>query len=373
MNIVYVIASSGRDDYTAMARVSLASLRMSNPGARATVVCDAQTDRAVRSVQDPILDEVDDWRAFETPPGDGSFRSKFLKSSLRQRLSGPYLFLDVDTIVRDDLTPISRVDGDIAGAPNHSREELSRQIWEGDRAILSAMQWTTRDTFYVNSGVLWASESAGARRIYGLWHEKWLEQQLHLHDSRDQPSLNTAICESNIRCFRLDCRCNAQIGAHPLSMRNAMIWHYYYSLDYQSNSNFGDLIQKTIQTQQVDIRRLHELMETQMLWPGAYWTSGSGKHMVNGAVRDLIHAAEAGGDSDALFLSMRRTDPVFARYVLAKAMVDSYWGDKPTAYRLFKRRLIRRYPGKLFSLPVAHCLRHELYQRLKRIPLSPWA
>ncbi len=365
MNTVYVIASVGRDSYTAMARISIASLRWSNSNARIVVVCDRQSDQLIRAANDPILGEVDEWLAYKTPPGDGSFRSKFLKSSLRQRMSGPFLFLDVDTIVRDDLSFLFQVAGDIAGAPNHSREEFARQVWAGDQAILSAMQWSTRDTFYVNSGVLLASESEGAHRVYQLWHDHWQRQQTRLHDSRDQPSLNTAIRESDIYCERLDCRYNAQIGANPLSMRDAAVWHYYYSLNYQAHSFIEELIQRVIQTQQVDTERLRNLMEAQRLWPKEYWTSGPGIYMVNGAVRDLVRCVEIGQGPDDLLHAMWRTDPVFARQVLAKTLADSFWSDKPAAYRFARLRVLKTCPLELLRPAVRRCFIHEFYRRLR--------
>lgn len=365
--IVYVLASTGNDPYSAMARISVASLRLTNPGVQITVVCDAVTDQAIRAARDPLRREVDQWLAFETPPGDGSYRSKFLKSSLRQRVSGPFLYLDVDTIVRDDIAALFQMEGDIAGAPNHSREDFSRQVWEGDQAILREMQWETRRTFYVNSGVLWASESEGADRVYRLWHDKWQASHRRLQDSRDQPALNAAILESNVTCARMACRYNAQIGSYPLSMRDAAIWHYYYSLNYQAFSHIEQLIQQAIGSQQIDVVQLRNRMESQVLWPRAYWIEGPGIHMVNGGVRDLVAAVQSGQGAETLFRAMQGVDPVYAKQVLAKTMVDSYWGNMPEACRFAWAKLLRRYPFEMFRRPVRRCLVHALRRRGKAI------
>lgn len=387
MKIVYVITSAGRDAYTAMTRVSAASLRRIHPGAQVAVVCDRETDRAVRMAQDPLLGEAGEWLAFETPPGDAAFRNRFLKTSLRERISGEYLFLDSDTIVRDDLKPLFQMVGDLAAAPNHSREDLSAQIWEGDRAILRQMGWTIGGEFYVNGGVMWVSESEGAKRFYRLWHAKWQTSKtcLQAQDgeaaargspaaprprtgvdligaSRDQPALNAALFESGARCVRMACRYNAQIISNPLSVRDAAVWHYYYSLQYQAHSRIDGLIRETIRTQRVDGGRLRDLIEAQSLWRRPFWSAGSGVHLVNGAARDLAAAIEARADADGLVERMRRTDPEFARRTLAKTMVDSYWNGAFEAHRFARARLLRLYPFEALRRPARGCLLHAMMQ-----------
>ena len=364
MKVVYVITSAGRDVYAAMTRVSAASLRMTNPGAKIAVACDAETDRAVRAAKDPLRGEVDEWLAFETPPGEAAFRNRFLKTSLRERISGEYLFLDSDTIVRDDLAPIFRMPGDFAAAPNHSRENISGQIWAGDLATLAEMQWAIRPTLYVNGGVMRVSESEGAHRLYRLWHEKWQASYRRLHKPNDQPSLNAAICESRIECARLPVRFNSQIGACPVTMRDAAIWHYNSSLEWQNHSHIDERIQQAVRSDSVDLAKLRNLMRTQVLWTRRFWFVGAGAHMINGSVRDLVAAAESGPeDAEALFRAMQKVDSVYARRVLAKTMADAYWGDAPKAYRFARAMLWRRYPCEMAKQPARGCLLNVVRRR----------
>lgn len=365
MKIVYVITSAGRDAYTAMTRVSAASLRMTNPGARIAVVCDMETDRAVREAKDPLLGEVDEWLACETPPGDAAFRNRFLKTSLRERMAGEYLFLDSDTIVRDDLAPIFQVPGDLAAAPNHSRENISGQIWEGDVATLAEMGWTTDPTLYVNGGVMRTADSAGVRQFYRLWHEKWLASYRQMGRPNDQPALNAAIHETHIACGRLPVRFNAQIGAYPVAMRDAAIWHYNASLEWQNYSRIDELIQQAIRSDPVDLRKLEKLMRSQVLWTRPFWSVGAGAHMINGSVRDLVAAVRSGWDAEGLFRAMQRVDPIYARRVLAKTMADAYWGEVPEAYRFARDRLLRRYPCEALRQPARGCLLHAARRRFR--------
>ena len=371
MKVVYVITSAGRDVYTAMTRVSAASLRMVHSAAKITVACDAATDQAVQAARDPLLGEVDEWLACETPPGDAAFRNRFIKTSLRERISGDYLFLDSDTIVRDDLSPIFKSSGDLAAAPNHSRDHVSGQIWEGDLATLAAMQWAIPPTLYVNGGVMRVSDSDGARRFYRLWHEKWQASYRQLGKPNDQPALNAAIHEVQIACACLPVRFNAQIGAYPVAMRDAAIWHYNASLEWQNYSRIDELIQQAVRSDSVDLRKLEKLVRSQALWTRPFWSVGAGAHMINGSVRDLVAIVRSGGDADALFRAMQKVDPIYARRVLVKTMADAYWGDVPEAYRFARARLLRRYPGEALRQPARGCLLHAFRRRFQAPGTEP--
>lgn len=367
MKIIYVITSAGRDAYTAMTRVSAASLRMIHPDATIAVVCDRETDRAIRAAKDPLLGEVDEWLAFETPPGEAAFRNRFLKTSLRQRVSGEYLFLDSDTIVRDDLSAVFRMGGDIAGAPAHARENNPCCIWSGDQKTLDEMQWAIGRELYVCGGVLWVSESDGAHCFYRLWHEKWQASHRQLGEFRDQPALNSAIHDSHIACARLPVRYNAQICANPLSMPDAAVWHYFYSLRYQAHSHIDELIQTAMESNTVDAGRLRELMRSQVLWPRPFWLIGPGVHMINGSVRDLMAAVETGQDAGAMFQAMLRVDPFYAERVLAKTLVDSYWGEVPRSFRFARKLIFLRHPRCLAQKSVRHCLVHAVGRRAQAV------
>lgn len=91
MRVIYVVSSAGRDFYSAMTRVSVASLRLTNPRVRIDLVCDPVSEPAMRAVGDPLLDEV---VVCDAPPGGAAFRNRFVKTRLRAAVDGPFLFLD---------------------------------------------------------------------------------------------------------------------------------------------------------------------------------------------------------------------------------------------------------------------------------------
>jgi hypothetical protein len=171
---VYVVTSTGRDIYSAMTRVSVSSLRLSNPNLGMTLVLDKPSSEALKAQADPLLDEVDQVLAFNTPEGPAIYRNRFIKTSLRERIEGPYLFLDSDMLIRGHLSDVFSIDADVACAPNHSKDRVEEQMCDEDRTALARMGWQTRPDVYVNGGLMLFNGTPGARRFAAAWHDGWL-------------------------------------------------------------------------------------------------------------------------------------------------------------------------------------------------------
>src|SRR5688572_16579930 len=104
--IAYVVTTTGNDYFSIMTRLSLASLRLTNPGTRILVCCDQPSKDAMQGGGDPLLLEADEVLTFDTPPGTPEFRNRFVKTNLRNLIPGKFLFLDSDILVRGDLAPL---------------------------------------------------------------------------------------------------------------------------------------------------------------------------------------------------------------------------------------------------------------------------
>jgi hypothetical protein len=243
---VFALASHGKDLYTAMARVAVASIRLSNPDLTAVLVCDQQTGRALREKSDPIAHEFDELLTVPSPPGDNAYRSRFIKTSLRSAVSGPFLYLDVDVVVRTNLSAIFTTQADIAGAPNHSRSARGEQLGADAAAAIADMGWDVSPDIYINAGVLYFNDTVQARRLSEEWHRRWLSWVEKRGDHRDQPALNAALFALKPRLEVLPHTFNAQFKVTPDAARRAAIWHYYGSDDVATHTEFerlaGDLL-----------------------------------------------------------------------------------------------------------------------------------
>lgn len=365
MKVVYVLTASPGDAYCAMTRLSAASLRLTNPGATAVVACDAETDQTLRAAKEPLIGEVDEWLAFETPPGPPVFRNRFIKTSLRQRIQGPYLYLDGDTILRDDLSAVFSVPGDVGGAPNHSRESYDHQVSGIDKAILAQMEWSISPTVYVNGGALYASESDGAHRFYRLWHDKWLESYRRRGDYRDQPALNSAIWESRASCSILPRRFNAQITHAPESAADAAIWHYYSARKRDGYNNIDEFIRQSMGMPRLDLGKMAELISGRIHWNHSFWNTEYGEMAIRSAALERLQAILDGGPEVVGFDDLIAVDARYARAVLVKVAVDAYWSDMPQAFWQAWKVLFRRFPSSIGNPNLRRCLLHRLGCRLK--------
>lgn len=225
--VVYVLTTQGCDFFSVMTRVSVASLRISNPDAYIIVACDKDSAEALKACGDALLGEIDELKVFDTPPGEPTFKNRFIKTNLRNLISGKFLFLDSDTLVRKNIDQIFKMDGDIAAAPNHATLVFEDQIWSYEREMLEALGWSSRDDVYVNGGVIFYNDTPGAYAFASQWHKNWLFSSKKLNSFRDQPALNEAIRKNGVNLAVLPFQYNAQVIKAPKSGLGASIWHFY--------------------------------------------------------------------------------------------------------------------------------------------------
>jgi hypothetical protein len=264
--IVFCVTSTGGDIFCAMTRIAVASIRLTNPQVKVVIACDQQTNLALRDAREPMMDEVDDWVAVNTPPGSAVFRNRYCKTSLRSIISGAFLFLDSDTLVRKDLSEIFELDCDIAAARNHSRDSVIGQISIADRATLKHAGWQVCDRAYINGGVLFYNDTPDSRKFAAEWHRLWLEANAKSSSYRDQPSLNTAIASVNPSLTLLDHRFNAQVMPEPKVAGNAAIWHFYSSEKNSFPTDFELLVAEVASIGVVNSRRVQQLISAELPW-----------------------------------------------------------------------------------------------------------
>jgi hypothetical protein len=244
--VVYVLATEGRDYHSATAQISVESIRISNPSLRVVVVADALSGRALKNSCHPILNEIDELVICDTPEGNNEYRSRHIKTRLRNIIEGPFLFIDSDTLVRGDLSPIFSLDTDIAAAANGSRDEFSEQLFWIDARIIASMKWPLSKRTYLNSGVLFYNDTANAKRFASLWHQKWLEAAAE-QGNRDQPAMHAALLDAQPRLSILPHRFNAAFKVTPRVAEDAIIWHYCGS--HEVSTYFDSFVERILRGQ----------------------------------------------------------------------------------------------------------------------------
>lgn len=265
-HVVFAITSKGYDIFSEMTRIAIASIRLTNPDFSITVACDSTSNLALTKIDHPLLKEAEYWKVVDTPNGEDSFRNRFVKTSLRSFITGPFLFLDSDILVRGDISSIFESNADIAGARNHSMEVLKDQIWIKDQEILDAMNWQVSDKVYINGGVIFYNNTPKAYQFAETWHSKWL-QDYNIHKRfRDQPALNASLFECQPKIDILDDKYNAQIETCVKPARDAKIWHYYFSGESGLLTQYEFILSKKKLQNYLDLTEVKRMIKRNHPW-----------------------------------------------------------------------------------------------------------
>jgi len=93
-HICYAVTSSGQDSYADMAYVSARAARIVHPDVNITLLIDEVTDAALKASGSKLLGAADQTIVVQTGLDSAAARSRFVKTSIRSRVSGDFLFID---------------------------------------------------------------------------------------------------------------------------------------------------------------------------------------------------------------------------------------------------------------------------------------
>lgn len=235
--IVYVLVSSDRDIYYEQALLSIWSARHWNPDATIVVVMDNKTNDRLCGIHSPLFALIDEKVVVEYPDTmTGRLRSRELKTTLRLRITGDYLFVDADTIVCGSLSEIDSFQGQM-GAVLDGHKHLDKSFHHHLVQASGSLGVTIEDgASYYNSGVMLVRDNAETHLFYEAWHALYehLQQQGHFFD---QPSL-FAICQKYPIVEELDGMFNCQLflGGLPF-LGDAKIIHTFNDLGLSGYGN----------------------------------------------------------------------------------------------------------------------------------------
>lgn len=226
---VYVLTTSGRDDYVVMALISMISLKISNPHLRILLLCDTESYRNLRSNPHPIISACDEFIEVDTPTGSATFRNRWIKTKLYHLVPGNVLYLDSDTIIRGPLADLPSLVSGFGAVANHNAETNEGQILKDDRAESIMHGWGCDYKTFVNGGVWFYRRCDSVERFFTLWHDLWLRGIARSGRLLDQPSLNRAVIDSGVFLTVLPALYNAQVCGCWKNAKDALVWHFYAS------------------------------------------------------------------------------------------------------------------------------------------------
>ncbi|WP_339698748.1 putative nucleotide-diphospho-sugar transferase [Algoriphagus aquimarinus] len=263
-----------------MNRLSIASVRASNSGAKITLITDHLSFSILDKSLELLLNEVDEVMVQHTPDGTYAFRSRYLKTSLGTFIDGPFIFLDSDTFVRKNLDSVFDNEFDIAGCKNLNRDNVEDQINVRDLTILKGIGCDLSDRDYINSGVLFFAGTEKSKQFSEVWHQEWLKSYSISNEVFDQPALYSAISKFEINFKILADDFNSQVktrfwfetfdfnskGYSKLEW-DSTIWHFYASIDEREiTTEFEIEVNKLLVNKSLDQINIQRILKRNHPW-----------------------------------------------------------------------------------------------------------
>ena len=229
--IVYVVVGNKNNVFVEQVWVSAWSLKHFNSDSSITLVADQETyDYIIGSSLKDSLDLFDDCiiKGFDVGVC-GVERSRWLKTKLRELVSGDFLYLDTDTIITGDLSFVDDFSFDI-GFVLDLHCSLYKHPWE------SILRSKIRNLYNIeipskidfhNGGVFYAKDTDLSHRFFDLWHSNW-EKTIKINGKYlDQPPLVLTDIEMGGVIHSMDGRLNCQISGSIEYLHTGRLLHFF--------------------------------------------------------------------------------------------------------------------------------------------------
>lgn len=197
--LVYVLTCAPDKTYIEQALMSVYSARHWNPDSHIILITDDNTKLLLTGVRGEILNYIDEKIVVPFFNDESMmYRSRFIKTQVRELVKGDFLFIDCDTVVCKPLADLDNWDIEIGAVyeshlkVNEFCEALFHSACEPNLKIGVDL---SKEEEYFSSGVLYVKDTPNTHQLYALWHQNWLESQ-SIGVLIDQPSL----CKANIQC-----------------------------------------------------------------------------------------------------------------------------------------------------------------------------
>jgi hypothetical protein len=278
---VYALISNCEDLYSDMTCLSARFLKHHDPEARVVVVCDTATRSALENRKHPLLRVADDLRTVDTENYTGVLASRWLKVSLHQVISGPFMFLDSDTLPVKPISSIFNTGKPFAATADCPHTDPRKAFPRKLTGTYQKLGWPIPERYF-NAGLYFFDASPAARQLGEHWQNSWLQWKEAI-SHHDQPALNHSIqhCKTRVRVLPQSWNAITLHGECPV-WRPKVI-HYVMSLRQDARDGQVPLFARLLDMIQED--RLTSLEISRTLKNGDYWFNPK-------SVRSIVHRGE---------------------------------------------------------------------------------
>lgn len=195
LKFVYVVVGSEQDYYAERAVISMYSLLKHNPDSNIVLITEKDTIQSLTGIKSLLETYANEIYVEDLPNYlNQKQKSRFLKTSVRNIIKGDFVFIDVDTLILDDIHELEKVESEIAlvsqGGDNKiSRENSFKEIVKlnNARGVKKNINYGIKN--YYNSGVILCKDTETTHKLYELWHKFWFESSTQYGFHNDQPDL----------------------------------------------------------------------------------------------------------------------------------------------------------------------------------------
>lgn len=274
--IVYVVISTEKDIYLEQAWLSTYSLKLHNPQAYVTLLVDDCTKKSLCGNREKEIEFCDEVIEVEVPKEmSPKERSRYIKTKVRDLISGDYLFIDTDTIITDNLDEIDNYEGDILAVPD-LHTDFSHFLWRDNISKRMRKMYgldVSTAPYYFNSGVMLVRDTQLSHSVYDKWHQNWKDTLSHNNCVFDQHPLFKTDFEMGHVIKPLSGIYNCQLLGSVQYLWNAKIIHFY-NAQWANDSTycpfFGKDIYLKIKNEGVigdDIKKMVSNVKSQLASP----------------------------------------------------------------------------------------------------------
>ena len=228
--LVYVLTCAPEATYIEQALISIWSARYHNPDAHIVLLVDDKTNDLLVGKRAEVLEYVTEKVVipFEDESATMMYRSRWIKTQVRQLVKGGVLFVDCDTIVNKSLEEIDEVEAEAAAVPesNLPIADFHPSLYESMGENAKKIGWDIAgEEYYYSSGVIYIKDTPLAHKMFQLWHQYWIDGG-KIGINIDQPSLAKANIECGHLIERIDDKWNCIMFTYPRHANEANILHF---------------------------------------------------------------------------------------------------------------------------------------------------
>lgn len=247
VQIVYAVIASEKNLFFEELWASVYSFRLYEPNRKIRVLCDKPTYGYITKFTEfvKLVDEIVVVEVSNT--SNLRFRSKEIKTNIRQHVKGPYLFVDTDTICADGIGEIDSFTYDVAAVPEFHvplnecvfKDMIRKRIWDSFHEEI-----TDKDAWY-NSGVMFVNDTPKSYEICKIWNKNWINSEYVGGHKQDQPPLLITHRDTGYAISELPGEYNCQVGLSVKYLANAKIFHFLH-FGFPKNQSFNPFQSKKI-------------------------------------------------------------------------------------------------------------------------------